>query len=145
MKVMHYALMSKFGTESVDKIMEVVCATPNPEMAVEILLGIYEETKLESVVVYRGVKGQEQFRTLMSVDFWKNEVHYQYNAEITKYIYIHKDTDRSLITPENYTEFVLKHSDEDSVGYYLLTGEIETRTSYCTISEWQGYSKPVEL
>lgn len=145
MKVMYYALASKFGTESVDKFMEVVGATPNPEMATEILLGIYEEPKLESVVVYNRAKGQDQFRTLISVDFWRDEVCYQYNSERIKYIYIHKDADRSLITPENYLDYVLEYTDDNAVGYHLPTGEIETKTSTCSISDWQDCSKPVEL
>lgn len=145
MKVMYYALASKFGTESVDKIMEVVGATPNPEMATEILLGIYEQPKLESMVVYNRAKGKEQIRTLTSVDFWRDEVQYMYNSERIKYIYIHKDTDRSLITPENYEDYVLAYADDNAVGYHLPTGKIETNTSSCSISDWKACSIPVEL
>jgi hypothetical protein len=52
MKVMYYALESKFGTESVDKIMEVIGATQNPEMATEILLGIYEQPKIPNPLLF---------------------------------------------------------------------------------------------
>ena len=142
---MYYALESKFGTESVDKIMEVVGATPNPEMATEILLGIYEEPKLESVVIYNRAKGKEQIRTLTSVDFWRNEVQYMYNSERMKYIYIHKDMDRSLITLENYKDYMLEYADDNAVSYHLPTGEIETTTSSCSISDWKSCSTPVEL
>ena len=145
MKVMHYALASKFGTESVDKIMEVVGATPNPEMDAEILLGIYNEPKLEGMVIHSRTKGTDQIRTLTSADFWKDEVHYQYNSERIKYIYIHKDTDRSLITPENYIDYALDYGNENSIGYHLPTGEMETNTGSCSISDWKACSIPVEL
>ena len=143
---MHYALESKFGSLSVDKILEVVGATPNPEMAAEILLGIYEEPKLESMVIYNRAKGKEQIRTLTSVDFWRDEVHYIYNSEKTKHIYIHKDTeDRSIITPENYKDYLLEWGDDNSVGYSLPMGEMEEHKSSCSISDWKACSIPVAL
>jgi hypothetical protein len=40
------ALSSKFTAEQIEGVLEIVHATPNPEVAVEILLGIYEEPKL---------------------------------------------------------------------------------------------------
>lgn len=40
------ALSSKFTNEQMEGVLEIVNATPNPEVAVEILLGIYEEPKL---------------------------------------------------------------------------------------------------
>jgi hypothetical protein len=40
------ALSSKFTAEQMEGVLEIVHATPNPEVAVEILLGIYEAPKL---------------------------------------------------------------------------------------------------
>jgi hypothetical protein len=40
------ALSSKFTKEQMEGVLEIVHATPNPEVAVEILLGIYEQPKL---------------------------------------------------------------------------------------------------
>ena len=40
--IIKIALSSKFSTEQIDNVMEIAAATPNPEVAVEILLGIYQ-------------------------------------------------------------------------------------------------------
>ena len=132
MKVMYYALASKFGTESVDKIMEVIGATPNPEMATEILLGIYEEPRIPNAVV--NAKGL--VKTATNIDYWERRVSYSYEEETRKHLYVDKDADTSLITLENFKEYQRDYGSDNITSFYLPTGEMVIRNNSCDFSDW---------
>jgi hypothetical protein len=112
--------------------MEVIGATPNPEMATEILLGVYVQPKIPNTVV--NAKGLE--KTLVSVDYWTNTVYYSYEEEVRKHIYVHVDTDTSLITLENYKEYMINYSDENPKAFSFSTGEFKQTKSQCSIQDW---------
>jgi hypothetical protein len=134
-KIIEVALTGKFGAEAVSSLMEVIVATPNPEMATEILLGIYEEPVVPEMA--------NETKTLVSVNHWTNMVTYSEQVDVTKHIYIHKEADRSLINIDNYEEFVLPYSHNDSVGYSLATGErktVEKETHLTTWLDWYHMS-----
>ena len=132
MKVMYYALASKFGTESVDKFMEVVGATPNPEMATEILLGIYEEPEIPNAVV--NAKGL--VKTATNIDYWGHRVSYSYEEETRKHLYVDKDADTSLITLDNYQEYERDYDSDNITSFYLPTGKMTIRKDSCDFIDW---------
>lgn len=132
MKVMYYALESKFGTESVDKIMEVVGATPNPEMAAEILLGIYEEPKIPNAVV--NAKGL--VKTATNIDYWGHRVSYSYEEETRKHLYVDEDADTSLITLDNYQKYERDYGSDNIKSFYLPTGKMTIRKDSCDFIDW---------
>jgi hypothetical protein len=127
-KIIEVALTGKFGAEAVKDLIEVIVATPNPEMATEILLGIYEEPIVPEMA--------NANKTLVSTNHWTNTVTYSEEVEVTKHIYIHKEADRSLINIDNYEEFVLPYSHDDSVGYSLPTGKRKTVTNETHLTTW---------
>jgi hypothetical protein len=134
-KIIEVALTGKFGAEAVSSLMEVIVATPNPEMATEILLGVYQEPIVPEMA--------NANKTLVSTNHWTRTVTYFMEVEVTKHIYIHKEADRSLINIDNYEEFVLPYSHNDSVGYSLPTGEMKTvekETDLTTWLEWYDMS-----
>lgn len=132
-KIIEVALIGKFGADAVVSLMEVIGATPNPEMATEILLGIYEKPTFCNNVL----DSRKRERTLLSVDEWTRTIYYSYEEEITKSFYIHKDTDTSLITDENYKEFVIDSSNNDDAKWYNFnTGVFTTRKGDCDFAEW---------
>jgi hypothetical protein len=131
-KIIEVALTGKFGTEAVTSLMEVIGATPNPEMATEILLGVYVQPEIPNAVV--NAKGLE--KTLVSVDYWTNTVYYSYEEEVRKHIYVHVDTDTSLITLENYKEYMINYSDANSTAFSFSTGEFRQTNSQCSIQDW---------
>ena len=132
MKVMYYALASKFGTESVDKIMEVIGATPNPEMATEILLGIYEEPRIPNTVV----NAQGLVKTATNIDYWERRVCYSYEEEQRKHMYVDKDADTSLITLENFKEYQRDYGSDNITSFYLPTGEMAIFKDSCDFRDW---------
>ena len=130
-KIIEVALTGKFGTEAVTSLLEVIVATPNPEMATEILLGVYVQPEIPNAVI--NVQGLE--KTLVSVDYWTNTVYYSYEEEVKKHIYVHKDTDTSLINLENYEMFRKNYAD-DVKSFTLATGVFKEMKSQCSIQDW---------
>jgi hypothetical protein len=134
--IVEVALATKFDEKQIPKILEVIGATPNPEMATEILLGIYEQPVLKDTAVRNNV-----VLYLTSADYWNSRVNYEYQDESKRSFYVHKDTDKSLITLDNYKEYMIDWNAENAVHMELLTGEIVTRRNDCHISDWIGYSE----
>ena len=129
-KIIKVALLSKFGAESLPSIMEVINATPNPTMATEILLGIYEEPEIPETTVYR-----DTVRTLKSVDYWLDQVNYTYEVAETKGFYIHEDTDKDQVTIENYEQFMIDRT-QNAVWISIPTGKTSISSSWCSIDSW---------
>ena len=90
------ALKTKFKEEHIPALMEIVQATANPSIAIEILLGIYQEPTLRERAIYQ----ENNYRyeaCLMSFNPWTNEVsHKTLN---------HVRTDRSL-NKDVYTKLI---------------------------------------
>jgi hypothetical protein len=135
-KIIEVALSNKFGTDATVNLMEVIGATPNPEMAAEILLGVYEQPKLESIVMdSRGC-----IKTATSVDYWNSNVKYSYTEEVAKHIYVDRECDTTLITPENYKDYAVDYEHDNSKSFQFSTGEFKERKGSCRIGEWLDYT-----
>jgi hypothetical protein len=130
-KIIEVALTSKFGAESVTNLMEVVCATPNPEMATEILLGVYEKPEVPNIIFENNVK-----KTVVSVDYWQNIVSYSFEEEVRKHMYVEDSLDTSVITLENWKKFDNAYGKSNIKSFYLPTGEIKTKNSHTSIGDW---------
>jgi hypothetical protein len=132
-KIIEVALAGKFTPDAVPSIMDVIIATPNPEMATEILLGIYEKPALAENVIVKDVVYK-----LDSVDYWNNEVRYTYLEEGTKSFYVQSECNTDEITMENYETHVVKYYD--GCKYFTLkTGEMVVRRNSCSIGEWLNW------
>lgn len=131
-KIIEVALTGKFGAEAVTNLMEVIGATPNPEMATEILLDIYVKPELPNTVINNtGVE-----RTLVSADYWQGRVAYSYQEEVTKHLYVDEDTDTSVITLDNYNEYERDYGVSNTKSFRLPTGVIKSRESHCSFADW---------
>lgn len=73
------ALSSKFDSKHINSLLDVVQATPNPELAMNILLGTSEEVSVP-VTGPVDVYANEQNKTLIAYDKWQNRVEYQYEV-----------------------------------------------------------------
>jgi hypothetical protein len=132
-KIIEVALAGKFSTEAVPSIMEIIGATPNPEMATEILLGVYEQP-----VLAENVQVKDVWYKLESVDHWTNEVRYMYLEEGSKSFYIQSDCNTDEITLENYEQHIVKYYD--GCKYFTLkTGEMVVRKNSTTIGQWLSW------
>ena len=131
-KIIEVALTGKFGAEAVANLMEVIGATPNHEMATEILLGVYVKPEIPNIVV--NAQGME--KTAVNVDYWQGRVAYSYQEEVTKHLYVDEDTDTSVITLDNYNEYERDYGCSNIKSFRLPTGEIKTRESNCSFADW---------
>ena len=131
-KIISKLLSVQFPTVDLKSLTEIISATPNPELATEILCGLYEEPKLPSQVI-----GTSSYKnavlTLLDYNKWSDKINFSYIKEKTIPIKISKTTDTSLITLENYKEF---KADSFDSWYYLPTGEFETETGHMYSETW---------
>jgi hypothetical protein len=130
-KIIEVALTSKFGADAVTNLMEVIGATCNPEMATEILLGVYEKPEIPNTIFENGTK-----KTVVSVDYWDGNVRYAYEEKVTKHIYVDTNLDTSILTLENYLEYEKQYEDADRKSFRLLTGETKTMQANTSITNW---------
>ena len=130
-KIIEVALTSKFGAEAVPNLWDVITATPNPEMATEILLGVYEKPEIPNTIFENGTK-----KTVVSIDYWQATITYSYEEEVKKHIYVDENLDTSILTLENYLEYEKQYEDANRKSFRLPTGEIKTKQSHTSIGDW---------
>jgi hypothetical protein len=135
--ILTIALGTIFPKENIQSIMEVISATPNPDIATEILLGIYQEPAVcESVMI----DGKQCF--FISYNKWDDQVKYYYITKESKHIYVKKDTDTSLINESNYEEFAVKYS-ESVIGHRVTLSNDIRIENHTYLSTWN--SKPMAV
>ena len=129
-QILRVALGTVFPKEKIDSVLEVINATPSPDVATLILLGIYEEPAIEDNAVI-----SDKDCTFVSYNKWDDQVKYSYLTNDTEHIYIAKDTDTSLITEDNYKDYVVKYSDHCK-GFWVKLAAMKTVKSDCYLSTW---------
>jgi hypothetical protein len=139
-KIVQVALNATFKPEQVNALIEIINATPNPVMATELLLGIYEEPVLLDVINDKGI-----IKTLTSVNHWENNVRYSYDEEKIIRLYVLSDQDVAEVNLENYKQFEQRwDTDIDLKSVQLPTGEIKQCSGNCNVSNWQRVTGPID-
>jgi hypothetical protein len=147
-KIIKAALISKFPV-SVNVLMDIIAATPNPEIATEMLLGIYEEPLVFENPCDEFLSRKEANVKFLSYNKWTNSVHYEYTPRKSKYGYYLKslpqseryancfDNDRDTIIKQlNLTEEQFNELYVSGYTYGELTNG--TRTSDTYLDNWNG-------
>jgi len=138
-KIIEKLLTVTFPTVEINNLMEIIEATPNPEIATEILCGLYQSPVLPKVV--RETSGDMKELTLKSYNKWDGRVNYSYTKEKQINGYFPKGTLKEDITLDNFKEKKVEWgSQKDLVTIYINTGELITDSSYCSSSTWLGYT-----
>jgi hypothetical protein len=146
-KIIKVALATVFNNEEqIDNIMEIIQNTPNPEVAVNILLGLYEEPiiPLESFVLHTD-------RTKVCIfdyyDKWQNQVYYKFEMNKSEQVRVGLDVDKTLINENNYTDYEAiareqgyNYNNQETVWEYhtVVLSTIETRTGNVRLDTWLG-------
>ena len=138
-QILRVALGTVFPKEKIDSVLEVINATPSPDVATLILLGIYEEPTIEDNAVIN-----DKDCTFVSYNKWNDQVRYSYLVNDTKHIYIAKDTDTSLITEANYKDYVISYSN-DCRSFSVKLAAMITVTSDCYSSTWNEKPRVVPI
>lgn len=140
-KIMQKLLEVTYPAINTESLLEIVGATPNPEIATEILCGLYVEPAIEHKMV---VSEREGVLTFMSFDKWNNRVNYSYLQKDTKSAYFPKGTKVSDVTMENFDSLKVSSSSVDAVYLNIPTGTVSTRTSYTSLEGWEKLPMAVE-
>jgi hypothetical protein len=135
------ALGTKFSENQISAIMEICWATQNSTLAMNILLGIYEEPKIMNMGLTKVNKDSEdRLMVFESYDKWADRVFYSYEKKKTKEIRVHKSTDTTLINIDNYEMFVVSYED-DYKWFNFELGEVIKATDDCSLSQWNTWSE----
>lgn len=141
-KIMKALLAAKNPTLNVDALLEVVNATTNPQVATEILCGLYTEPLIFSLSDLSRISENKDECRFISYDKWTDTVVYSYLKHEVISMYLPKETDIVLITLDNYKEHKVNwRSDGSTKSFDLHTGKKVEAKSEATLEEWQrkGY------
>lgn len=131
-KIIQIALGSSYPTEKLNALKEVIDATPNSQMATEILLGVYEKPEIPSKVKDKDGK----IRVAKSIDYWRETVTYMYLDNKRIGAYYPKDTDEKDINDSNWQKLKCNGDFKNAKYLYFTSAEKQERQSDCHFVEW---------
>jgi hypothetical protein len=131
--ILTVALGTVFPKQNIESIMEVINATPNPNIATAILLGIYEEP-----VIQRSAVSDDKDCYFVSYNKWDDQVQYSYMIKDSKHIYVKKGTDTSLINENNYEEFSVNYHSDNAIGYRVTLSNLVKVKSHMCSETWNN-------
>lgn len=135
-KLERIALQSKFNDEHIDALLEIANATENPQIAIELLLGIYEEPYIATCVEHP----EKGIATFKWYDKFRDRVWYSYQKKKTKAIYVDKNVDESIINIDNYEQYSKVYS-KDVKTIWITLNEWESIEDYCYYQTWIKYTE----
>lgn len=142
MKIIQELLKMKFPTVDINSLMEIINATPNPELATEIMCGIYTEPTVGSHTrIQHKSKG---VCCMKSYDKWTNSLVYLYEEECVKAAYFPKGTLKQEINMENFDSMKVS-SSSDTVWLSIPTGEFRTLSNSMSYQDWMEYPYAPDL
>ncbi|MVM36519.1 hypothetical protein GO730_00665 [Spirosoma sp. HMF3257] len=118
---------------SMDGLMEIMEKTGNADVALDLLLGTYETPAIPKESEWAG-----HLTTFQSYDKWEDKVHFSYLAPDRENIWIDRNVDKELITPENYKEYSRSYTAPNTKMVTVNTSiEPVLHTSYCSLNDWR--------
>jgi hypothetical protein len=124
----------KFPNVDIPALMEIIGATPNPEIATEIMCGIYVEPSVgQHTRVNHSSKGVCVF---ISYSKWDNMVTFMYEDKITKGGYFPDGTKVTDVPFETMEEMTCSSSTENCVYLHIPTGKVRKLTAAMTFEDW---------
>ena len=141
-KVYKAALESKYPTVSVDDLLTVIYATPSAEIAMELMLGIYEHPELLTNVI-SPTSGNKL--TLTHYDMFARTVSYSYEENKKLHIYIERNANKEDINYENYLSYKQEYaSNKELTSMYVILPEMERNHGTMDLNSWNKCDKWIE-
>jgi len=113
---------------------EIIDATPNPEVATEILCGLYETPTVPEKVFS---DDKSKLYTMTFYNKWTDNVSYEYYSPKTQGCYFPVDVKKEDITEKNYLSLRITDDKEKAYHYYVpLLSQMEKNTSTVELSRW---------
>lgn len=138
-KIMKALLEAKCPMLDADVLLDIANHTPNAQIAIEKLCGLYTPYTVEELGIYKMSDGKEPVEyKLISIDEWHNKVTYEYEHYETKGYYVPNDLDPNIkLTIYNIGFFDVEDL-ENSKLVFIKTGKTELRKTTTSIAHWQG-------
>jgi hypothetical protein len=134
MKIIQALLEIKFPNADINAIMEILNATPNVELATEILCGLYVEKSVNGHVrVQHKDKG---VLTFVSYNKWDNNISYSYVEILTQGAYFPKGTKKEDVTIETLESMKCSSNTSDAVYLYIPTGKTRNSQGSMLFEDW---------
>lgn len=131
-KIIKLALGLSYPKEKLAALQEVINATPNPTMATEILLGVYEKPKVPSKVKTK----EGVVRILKEVNLWAERVTFKYLKNKRIGAYYPKEVEEKQLNDMNWEGLKCSSSTEGSKYLYFTSKEMEEREEECNLQHW---------
>ena len=143
------------GFQNADMISKIISYVPNPQVAVEMLLGVYTPTVIEAATRFRKHRytSQEEIVEITDIDDLGSIIYYKVYVQKTKYVYYLTKEDREnniYVTerPKDYytsgsvktTGYTIEERSKDLKNFYEdYTKNISIEDAFTTLSEWDNF------
>lgn len=120
--------------ETIDRLVEIVEATPNPELALDMLAGEYATpTFPKTTTSDKGV-----VRTFLSYNPWNDRISYSFEQQKKVQIYLKDGVNPEDVTPENYKEMQQQWSSTgENRSHNVLFDQYDTKFDSCNAADWK--------
>jgi hypothetical protein len=136
MKIIQALLEIKFPNADINAILEILAATPNMELATEILCGLYVEKSINGHV--RVQHKDRGVLTFVSYNKWDNNISYSYVENLTQGAYFPKGTKKEDVTYESIDSMKCSSNNPDVVYLHIPTGKTRDNKGTMLFEDWMS-------
>lgn len=116
-------------------LLEIVQATPSPQVATEMLCGLYSYPEIVNKRVMSS--DSKTIYTFKRYNKWKDEVFYSYERKATKSAYFPKSINEKDVTIETFDSLKCSYKEGETHTLYIPTGKMEELEGSISLSSWE--------
>lgn len=128
-------LEAKYPTLNADVLLDIASHTPNAQIAIEKLCGLYVPHTIDSLGRFR--KNKNTVYILMDINHWDESVTYCYQYEEEYACYVPKHIAETVeLTIDNIKDHKCNYNDSNAVWKSVKTGKLLDRKDVMSITDW---------
>lgn len=125
-----HLLSNTYPNLDIDLMSQIIEATPNPQLTIEILCGIYKKPEIPRIIIDRFDFITPAKLTFVSYDMWTNRVKYKWTVKESKGSYFPATVNKEDITIKNFDS--LRCSWKEG-AHYVTVDLNKTKDMYSTM------------
>jgi len=146
------------GFQNADMIAKIISYVPNPQTAVEMLLGVYEQSQVDPMNKFRNYRYSRpnEFAEMVEKDDLGNTIKYRlYKQKTQRVWYLTKEDRDNKVYVTERPEKNYDYGDIQAAGYDVIDQTSDSKTfeeGWCTplsnidalvlMQDWVDYGKP---